>query len=148
MPQLEASNLLIWGGAIALIGGFALLVMLWAYVGSGSRNVRFPQPLRLPTEIFPSDMPLAKTFEAGCTAFSNQDFEEAIAHFTNTLKSTPNLALAHHNLGRLQANRQQDREALPHFMRAADLYLDAKDMAGYDQVMADLETMRQNIASA
>ena len=145
MPDLETGNLLTWVGAIALIGGFALLVMRWAYVGSGSRTLRFAAPLELPPELTTADGLLGLApFAQGCAAFRQGQLPQAIAQFSTALQGVPDWAIAHHNLGRAQANLKQDNAAVRSLVRAGELYLEAGDVSGYAQVKADLESMRGN----
>jgi tetratricopeptide (TPR) repeat protein len=142
MPNLETGNLLTWVGAIALIGGFALVVMRWAYIGSGSRTLLFAAPLELPPELVTADGLGFLPFAQGCAAFRQGELPQAIAHFSAALQAVPDWAIAHHNLGRAQANLKQDNAAVRRLVRAGELYLEAGDVSGYAQVKADLEYMR------
>jgi hypothetical protein len=140
MGGIETGNLLTWLGAIALIGGFGLAVMVWAYVGAGSRKVVFAEPVS-PTATLPDTV--ATPFEQGCDAYRQRQFARAIARFTDLLQTAAELPAAHHNLGRLQANVQKDNEAVRSLVRAGELYLEQGNSEGYAAIKADLETLKQ-----
>lgn len=140
MGGIEAGNLLTWLGAIALIGGFGLAVMVWAYVGAGSRQVVFAEPVP-PATALPEAA--AASFEQGSDAYRQGKFARAIACFTQLLQAEAELPAAHHNLGRLQANMQRDNEAVRSLVRAGELYLEAGNPDGYAAIKADLEALKQ-----
>jgi tetratricopeptide (TPR) repeat protein len=143
MSGVETGNLLTWVGAIALIGGFGITVMIWAYTGSGSRKVVFAEPVSA-TSTLPDKT--AKLFAEGCDAYRQGKFERAIAAFNRALHAEINLAEAHHNLGRLQTNLKRDNEAVRRLVRAGELYLEAENGAGYEAVKADLEALKKSRA--
>lgn len=141
MGGVETGNLLTWVGAIALIGGFGLAVMVWAYAGAGSRQVVFTEPVEAAPDLADE---VAKPFAEGCAAHRQGKFEGAIAAFNRVLQTDATLATAHHNLGRLQANLQKDNEAVRSFVRAGELYLEAGNGAGYEAIKADLAMLKQS----
>ncbi|MEO1208148.1 MAG: tetratricopeptide repeat protein [Cyanobacteria bacterium J06638_20] len=143
MSGVETGNLLTLVGAIALIGGFAIAVMIWAYTGSGSRKVVFAEPVSATSTLLDE---AAKPFADGCDAYRQGKFERAIAAFNRALKAEANLAEAHHNLGRLQANLKRDNEAVRRLVRAGELYLEAENGAGYEAVKTDLEALKKSRA--
>ncbi|MEO1144153.1 MAG: tetratricopeptide repeat protein [Cyanobacteria bacterium J06638_22] len=141
MSSVETGNLLTWVGAIALIGGFGIAVMIWAYAGSGSHKVVFSEPVSATSALPDAVTPL---FEDGGDAYRQGKFERAIAAFNRALQAETNLAEAHHNLGRLQANLKRDNEAVRRLVRAGELYLEAENGAGYEAVKADLEALKKS----
>ena len=143
MSGVETGNLLTWVGAIALIGGFGLAAMIWAYTGAGSRAVVFTEPVGTASTLTDA---IAQSFAEGCAAYRKGKFKQAIATFNLALQANTNLAEAHHNLGRLQANLKKDNEAVRSLVRAGELYLEAENGAGYEAIKADLEALKQSRA--
>jgi len=142
MAMLETNNLLAWLAVILAVGGFALVVMLWAYVGSGSRQVVFPAPLD-----WPEPRPEGNgwtNFDAGVTAFQRGDFRGAIAPLTAAIQADPTRPEFFHTLGMAQANLRQDNEAVRQLVRAGELYLEGGNSAGYERIKGDLELLKQN----
>jgi len=141
MGGVETGNLLTWVGAIALIGGFGLAVMVWAYAGAGSRQVVFADAVEPASALADG---VVEPFAEGCEAYRQGKFERAIAAFSRVLQADANIAAAHHNLGRLQANLQKDNEAVRSLVRAGELYLEAGNGAGYEAIKADLAKLKQS----
>jgi len=140
--MLETNNLLAWLAVILAVGGFALVVMLWAYVGSGSRQVVFPNPLDIP-EPRPESNGWSN-FDAGVDAFRRGDFRGAIAPLTAAIQTDPTRPEFFHTLGMIQANLRQDNEAVRQLFRAGELYLESENPAGYEQIKAALQQLKQN----
>ncbi|MCC5897915.1 MAG: hypothetical protein JJU32_08360 [Phormidium sp. BM_Day4_Bin.17] len=101
--------------AIALAG---MGVMVWAYVGSGSQAVLFPDPV-------PSQTAEAEAFQAGCNAFSQGDYGVAIDAFETELRSHPKHPEAYHNRGLAFANLRQDDKAVENLLKASQEYAEA-----------------------
>ncbi|MBD1911481.1 MULTISPECIES: hypothetical protein [unclassified Leptolyngbya] len=139
---LETSNLLTWLAFILAVGGFALIVMLWAYVGSGSRRVIFANPINVPEPRPTSEG--WKAFDESCVAFRQGKFRAAIAPLTTAIQSDPTRPEFFHNLGMIQANLRQDNEAVRSLVRAGELYLEGENSAGYERIKADLELFKQS----
>lgn len=146
MPVLETSNLLAWLAVVLAVGGFALVVMLWAYVGSGSRRVVFADPLDVP-EPRPTREGW-ESFDEGCAAFRKGNFRGAIAPLTTAIQADPSRPEFFHTLGMIQANLRQDNEAVRSLVRAGELYLEGGNPAGYERIKADLELFKQNRQAA
>lgn len=136
---METGNFLAWVGAIALIAGGAIATMTWAYVGSGSRKVRF-------TETVPTATPGASAadlaFQQGCEAFQAGNYRKALDCFTRTLQEIDSCAEAYHNRGLAQANLRQDNEAVRSLVKAGELYLERSDIEGYERIKDDLKKMQ------
>lgn len=93
--------------------------MLWAYAGSGSREVLFETPVELDA----ADCPAA--FREGCAAFRDGRYSEAIAAFEDCLRERPDFAEAYHNRGLALANLLQDDDAVANLLKASDYYANA-----------------------
>ncbi|USR89949.1 hypothetical protein NEA10_13935 [Phormidium yuhuli AB48] len=118
--------------AIAL-GGMG--VMVWAYVGSGSQAVLFPNPV-------PSQPPGAEAFQAGCEAFEQGHYAAAIAAFERELRSHPKSAEAYHNRGLAFANLRQDDKAVENLLKASQEYAEADRPEGLAQIQEQLEALK------
>lgn len=141
MPALETGNLLAWLAVVLAVGGFALVVMLWAYLGSGSRQVVFTNPIEVPEPRPASDG--WQSFDAGCAEFRSGKFRKAIALLTAAIQADSTRPEFFHTLGMTQANLRQDNEAVRSLVRAGELYLEGGNPAGYERIKADLELFKQ-----
>lgn len=137
---METGNFLTWAGAIALIAGFAVIVMRWAYIGSGSVAVTFTQPVPWKGR---ADGAVSLAFQEGYEAFQQGKFRRSLDCFGTTLKSSDAFAEAHHNRGLLFANLRQDNDAVRSLVRAGELYLEQGDPGGYALVKQHLEQLKQ-----
>lgn len=142
MPALETGNLLAWLAVVLAVGGFALVVMLWAYLGSGSRQVVFTNPIEV-SEPRPASNGW-QLFDEGCAAFRSGKFRSAIAPLTAAIQADPTRPEFFHTLGMIQANLRQDNEAVRTLVRAGELYLEGANPTGYERIKADLELFKQN----
>ncbi len=137
---MEMGNFLTWAGAIALIAGFAIGVMRWAYVGSGSVAVTFDQPVSCKDK---PDESVSQAFQEGCEAFRQGKFRRSLDRFGNALKSSDTFAEAHHNRGLVLANLRQDNDAVLSLVKAGALYLEQGNPEGYALVKQHLEQLKQ-----
>lgn len=63
----------------------------------------------------------ARHNEEGIQAYNQGQLSNAQQHFEAAIQASPMLAEAHYNLGMVLHKQGKDREANPHFMKAADM---------------------------
>jgi tetratricopeptide (TPR) repeat protein len=141
---METSSFLIWLLFIGTIVTIALSSMIWAYLGSGSRRIRFPDPILVPETLpVPTLNPEAATlFQQSIEAYQAQQYRQAADRLMTALRLDPDFAEAHHNRGRAIANLRQDNEAASCLLRAGECYLQQENTASYEQVKQDLQTLK------
>lgn len=118
--------------AVAIAG---MGVMVWAYAGSGSRAVLFVTPIR-------AQQKLGEAFEAGCQAFSEGEYAQAIAAFERELRSHPNHAEAYHNRGLAFANLRQDDKAVENLLKASQCYAEVDRPEALKQLRSQLQALK------
>ncbi|MGF1479200.1 MAG: hypothetical protein ACFB4I_06880 [Cyanophyceae cyanobacterium] len=137
---METTNFLAWLTCVTLVGGFGLGTMIWAYKGSGSTAILFPQPVAVPPSLLPVE--LKNTFERASSAYTSGDFQAAAEEFSRVIQSAPTLAQAYHNRGLAFANLRQDNEAASNLARAGEIYAQHENSAGIEAVKQNLMTLK------
>ena len=118
--------------AVAIAG---MGVMVWAYAGSGSRAVLFVTPV-------PAQESLGEAFNAGCQAFSEGEYAQAIAAFERELRSHPDHAEAYHNRGLAFANLRQDDKAVENLLKASQCYAEVDRPEALEQLRSQLQALK------
>lgn len=121
---MEANNFLTWLAVVLAIAGFALISMLWAYVGAGSVRVRFTEPVDPSLPSTEQGEAVVTLFQQGVTAFQSRNYQQAADYFTQVIQQNSQLAAAHHNRALALANLRQDNAAAQGLARAGELYLE------------------------
>lgn len=119
-------------------------VMLWAYRGSGSTAVLFPEAVPL-TSALASDRAGNKArdyFQQGCEAFERGKYRQACDRFTRAIEQLDNLPEAYHNRGLAWANLRQDDDAAVNLLRASELYGEGENLAATAQIKQQLEAIK------
>lgn len=132
---METTHFLTWFISIAAIAGFGIGTMIWAYKGSGSTAVLFPQPIATPS--FPEATSEVDLFKQGYDAYTRGKYRQAIEKFNAAIGLAP-IAQAYHNRGLAFANLRQDDDAALNLMRASEIYAQQEDEAG-------IATVKQNL---
>lgn len=133
---METIHFLTWFIVVAAIAGFGIGTMIWAYKGSGSTAVLFPQAIAAPS--FPEDAALvADLFNQGCDAYTKGKYRQAIEKFNQAIGLAP-IAQTYHNRGLAFANLRQDDDAVINLMRAGEIYAQQENEDG-------IATVKQNL---
>jgi tetratricopeptide (TPR) repeat protein len=138
------SNLWLWLGVMALVGGYGLVTLLRAYLSDGGSNPQFSQPILAPTPPASTTEPESaeNAFQKGNDAFATRHYRRAAAHYAQALQAAPNWAEAYHNRGLALANLDQTGEAAQELAKAAGLYLDGDNLVGLELVRQHLQQLK------
>ncbi|MEP0911199.1 tetratricopeptide repeat protein [Leptolyngbya sp. GB1-A1] len=138
---MEPLPFILWLLFITLIFAFGLGSMVRAYRGRGSLEIIFAEAI-CPTPPPILNEEAALQFEKGCTAFGANQYRQAIDCFRRAIQLDPGFAEAYHNRGRATANLRQLNEAIGDLLQASEQYLAQDNVAGFDRVRQDLETLK------
>lgn len=98
---MEPVNLLAVVGVVTLVAGIGIGSMVWAYVGAGSLEVLFKEPIA--TNLVDADPEATKALQQGATEFNASRYRQAIDRFSQAIQLDSTFAEAFHNRGwRLQ----------------------------------------------
>ncbi|MGV0027331.1 tetratricopeptide repeat protein [Phormidesmis priestleyi] len=136
---METVNLLAVLGVVTIVVGFGIGSMVWAYVGSGSRQVLFPEPISI--ELLPATE-ASKAFYQGCLNYQTGKYQAAIDPFTQAIQLDPTFAEAFHNRGLTWANLRRDDDATINLVKASELYLERGDRASVAVIKQNLEALK------
>lgn len=136
---METVNLLAVLGVVTIVAGFGIGSMVWAYVGSGSRQVLFQSPVLV--ELLPATEASA-AFQQGCLAYQAGRYQAAIDQFNQAIQLNPTFAEAFHNRGLTWANLRRDDDATINLVKASELYLERGDRASVSIVKQNLEALK------
>lgn len=130
-------------GVFGAVLGVGLGTMLWAYRGSGSQVVLFPEPVSLP----PGESSTIQTeamapFERGCDQFRAGHYRQAADQFSRAIQRDSTLAEAYHNQGLAIANLRQLNEAVAYLVKASELYSQHDNQAGLALIKQQLEMLK------
>jgi len=119
---METVNFFTWIGVITAISLLAGWVMLWAYRGSGSVAILFPEPIGM-VPISEGRAASTDQFQQGMMAYQKGKYRQSVEYLGNAIAADPTLAEAYHNRGLAFANLRQDNDAVDQLMKAGELYL-------------------------
>ncbi|MBE9040627.1 hypothetical protein IQ235_07515 [Oscillatoriales cyanobacterium LEGE 11467] len=144
---MEIADILIGFIVLLLVLGIGLGTMIWAYVGSGSTSILFPDPISiLDRKNGPSldsmEEIATTTFNRGTDAYKQKKYRQAIEDFTACIDRMSSLAEAYHNRGLAFANLYQDREAVENLVKAGELYAEGNYEPGLRQIRQHLEILQ------
>ncbi|MEB3212248.1 MAG: tetratricopeptide repeat protein [Leptolyngbyaceae bacterium] len=117
---MEIINFVAWLSVVAIALGFGAGVMIWAYLGKGSKVALFTDAVLMSPALKKSDV--ASIFHQGYDAFQSGDYQLALESFTEVIQARPESPEAHHNRGLVLANLLKDNQAVKDLTRAAELY--------------------------
>jgi tetratricopeptide (TPR) repeat protein len=135
---METVNLVAVVGVVAIVAGFGIGSMVWAYVGSGSRQVLFPEPIVIELP----ETEATKAFQQGCLAYQSGRYQAAIDPFNQAIQLDPTFAEAFHNRGLTWANLRRDDDATINLVKASELYLERGDRASVSVIKQNLEALK------
>ncbi|KAM3096197.1 tetratricopeptide repeat protein [Phormidesmis sp. 146-12] len=136
---METVNLLAVLGVVAIVAGFGIGSMVWAYVGSGSRQVLFSEPIAI--DLSP-ETEASKAFQQGCLNYQSGRYQAAIDSFSQAIQFNPTFAEAFHNRGLTWANLRRDDDATINLVKASELYLERGDRASVIVIKQNLEALK------
>lgn len=136
---METVNLLAVLGVVAIVAGFGIGSMVWAYVGSGSRQVLFSELISV--EML-SETEALRAFQQGCLEHQSGRYQKAIDPFTQAIQLDPTFAEAFHNRGLTWANLRRDDDATINLVKASELYLERGDRASVAVIKQNLEALK------
>lgn len=141
---MDIANFLIWLVLILTVAGVGIGFMVYAYVGSGSLSVLFPEPMVLPSSLPDSNegTEAAVYFQNGYNAYKSGNYRQAIAQFTQALQQIPTLAEAYHNRGLAYANLRQDDDSVINLLTSTDLYAQQENGEALILIKQQLEAIR------
>ncbi|MGK7873033.1 MAG: tetratricopeptide repeat protein [Xenococcaceae cyanobacterium] len=141
---MDIANFLTWFIVIAAVMGIGLGAMIWAYIGSGSTSLLFPNPVPAPPSFPPSNVPseLADYFQQGCDAYQAGNYRQAIDKFSQAIQLVSTFAEAYHNRGLAFANLRQDDDAVSNLVSAGEFYAQRGNQEGIAIVKQNLEALK------
>ena len=141
---MDIANFLIWLVLILIVAGVGIGFMMYAYVGSGSLSVLFPEPMALPSSLPDSNegTEAAVYFQNGYNAYKSGNYRQAIAQFTQALQQIPTLAEAYHNRGLAYANLRQDDDSVINLLTSTDLYAQQENGEALILIKQQLEAIK------
>ncbi|MDY6937261.1 MAG: hypothetical protein SWY16_06300 [Cyanobacteriota bacterium] len=144
---MEIVDILTGSIVLFLVLGIGVGTLVWAYVGSGSTSVVFPQPVPLPeaTEDDRVDEAIAREFLAGTEAYEAKKYDRAVENFSTCIERSGQFAQAYHNRGLALANLCRDREAAANLVKAGECYAEGNNEGGVRQIRQNLETLQARI---
>lgn len=141
---METAHFLAWLILFTTVAGVGIAIMLWAYIGAGSVNALFQEPVSLaePEPLEPAIIGL-EVFQTACTAFQSGNYRKAVSLFEQVVRQNPDVAEAHHNRGLALANIKKVQESVASLMRAGELYARQDNPDQLTLLKAHLSTMKQ-----
>lgn len=147
---MEIVDILVGFIVLLLVLGIGLGTMIWAYVGSGSTDILFPDPMSVldrengsPLDgLDGMEATVTTTFDRGTNAYKQKKYRQAIEDFSTCIDRVGSLAEAYHNRGLAFANLCQDREAVENLVKAGELYAEGNYEPGLRQIRQHLEVLQ------
>lgn len=138
---MEFRNLSIAIGALGLVAGLGLGIMIWAYTGAGSVAIIFREVMPVPPLGLSARQ--QQLFQQGIAAYIAGQYRRAAERFAQVVKQQPDCAAAVHNHGLTLANLRQDDQSARELLKAAEMYLKHDDTASAELVKTQLRKLQQ-----
>ena len=141
---MEIANFLTWFIVIAIVAGVALGAMTYAYIGSGSTEVLFKDPVLLPPALPLGDAgnKASALFQQGYDAFQAGNYRQAVDKFSKTIQMVSTFAEAYHNRGLAFANLRQDDDSVLNLVKAGEFYLQQGNQEAIAIIKQNLEALK------
>jgi tetratricopeptide (TPR) repeat protein len=136
---METVNLLAVLSVVTIVSGVGIGSMVWAYVGAGSQEVLFKDPILV--DLLPTTAAI-NALQQGCLEYQAGQYQRAIDSFNQAILLDPTCAEAFHNRGLSWANLRRDDDATLNLVKASELYLARGDRPSVDLIKQNLTALK------